>query len=73
MRAAVVGALQHQQFPFPVLVERLAHYRDSSRPAIFSTLFSFINRSGALTGLRACYHIIKKLFLRTEISTTLNA
>ncbi|HEV8376816.1 MAG TPA: condensation domain-containing protein, partial [Candidatus Polarisedimenticolia bacterium] len=40
-RVAVVGALDHQDFPFPLLVERLQPERDPARSPIFQAMFSF--------------------------------
>jgi len=39
MDAAVLAALEHQDLPFPVMVERLKIRRDPSRSAIFQTVF----------------------------------
>ncbi len=36
----VLGAFEHQALPFPLLVERLSTYRDTSRSPIFQVLFS---------------------------------
>jgi hypothetical protein len=38
-RHAVIGALEHQDFPFPLLVERLQPRRDPSYSPLFQTLF----------------------------------
>ncbi len=38
-RAGVMGALEHQDFPFPLLVERLQPRRDPSYSPIYQTLF----------------------------------
>ncbi|HEV2148334.1 MAG TPA: condensation domain-containing protein, partial [Longimicrobiaceae bacterium] len=38
-RDAVVGALTHQGFPFPLLVERLGVERDPSRSPLFQAMF----------------------------------
>jgi amino acid adenylation domain-containing protein len=39
VRQTVLGAFEHQDFPFPLLTERLHPVRDSSRPPIFQTTF----------------------------------
>lgn len=39
VRQTVIGALEHQAFPFPTLVERLRPPRDASTSPIFQTLF----------------------------------
>ena len=40
-RAVVLGALEHQEYPFAKLVERLKVARDPSRSAVFQTMFVF--------------------------------
>jgi amino acid adenylation domain-containing protein/non-ribosomal peptide synthase protein (TIGR01720 family) len=39
--AAVVGAIEHQDFPFPLLVERLQIVRDPARSPLFQAMISF--------------------------------
>src|SRR5262249_35047750 len=39
-RAAVVGALEHQDFPFPLLVERLQPERNPGRSPVFQAMLS---------------------------------
>jgi amino acid adenylation domain-containing protein len=39
VREAVIGAIEHQDFPFPLLVERLNLARDPARSPLFQTLF----------------------------------
>jgi amino acid adenylation domain-containing protein/non-ribosomal peptide synthase protein (TIGR01720 family) len=39
--ASVVGAIEHQDFPFPLLVERLQIVRDPARSPLFQTMISF--------------------------------
>lgn len=40
-RRTVLGALEHQRYPFPLLVERLQPGRDPSRSPIFQSMFIF--------------------------------
>jgi amino acid adenylation domain-containing protein len=42
-RKKVIGALTHQQFPFPLLVERLQPVRETNRAPLFQVLFVFQN------------------------------
>lgn len=53
MRETVLGALAHQDFPFPLLVERIIPNRDSSRSPIFQVTFDLqrMQRSEDLAGL----------------------
>jgi amino acid adenylation domain-containing protein/non-ribosomal peptide synthase protein (TIGR01720 family) len=39
--ASVVGAIEHQDFPFPLLVERLQIVRDPARSPLFQAMISF--------------------------------
>src|SRR2546421_11879584 len=39
VRHTVIGALEHQDYPFPLLVERLQPKRDASYSPLFQTLF----------------------------------
>src|SRR6266700_807858 len=41
VRQTVIGALDHQDYPFPLLVERLQPRRDASYSPLFQTLFVF--------------------------------
>ncbi len=47
VRRAVVGAFQHQDFPFALLAERLQPQRDPSRPPLFDVVFTFQKARGA--------------------------
>jgi len=40
VRRDMVGALEHQDFPFPLLAERLQPTRDASRSPLFQAMFS---------------------------------
>jgi acyl transferase domain-containing protein/acyl carrier protein len=42
IRDKVRGALEHQDYPFPVLVKELGVSRESSRTPVFQTLFNFL-------------------------------
>ena len=39
IKKKVLGAMANQDFPFPVLVEKLLHKRDASRSPVFQTFF----------------------------------
>ena len=39
--AAVIGAIEHGEFPFPLLVERLQIVRDPARSPLFQAMISF--------------------------------
>jgi myxalamid-type nonribosomal peptide synthetase MxaA len=45
VRGAALDALKHQDYPFPVLVERLRPARDLSYPAIFQAMFNLLQPS----------------------------
>ena len=49
VRANVLSAFGHQDFPFPLLVERLQPERDPSRSPLFQVVFAF-QKTHALTG-----------------------
>ena len=55
VRRSLLGALEHQNFSFPKLVETLLRTRDTSRPPVFSALLSLDRAPGeaALGDLRA--------------------
>ncbi|MFP3938811.1 MAG: amino acid adenylation domain-containing protein [Thermoanaerobaculia bacterium] len=46
VRRTVAGALEHQDYPFPLLTERLRPVRDPSRSPLFQVLFSFQSGRG---------------------------
>jgi amino acid adenylation domain-containing protein len=50
VRDDVLGALEHQDYPFPVLVDRLQLARDPSRPPVFQACFAF-QRAPKMEGL----------------------
>ncbi|HET9228550.1 MAG TPA: condensation domain-containing protein, partial [Thermoanaerobaculia bacterium] len=41
VRRVVLGALRHQEFPFPLIVERLQPERDPARPPVFQVMLSY--------------------------------
>ena len=56
VRQASTEALEHQDMPFELLVEQLAHSRDMSRPPLAQALFTWQGTGDAalaLHGLRA--------------------
>lgn len=54
VRGRVLGALAHQDFPFPLMVEKLQPQRDSSRSPLFQALFTLQGEvAGASLGLFA--------------------
>ncbi len=53
-RDSVVGGLTHQEFPFPVIVNRLRLPRTMSHNTVFQAFLNFLtDRSGELSGLMA--------------------
>jgi amino acid adenylation domain-containing protein len=52
MRQAVVEGLQHQDYPFPLLVEKLQPNRDFSRTPVFQTVFN-LQKYRQVAGLEA--------------------
>ena len=40
IREKMIGALEHQMYPFPLLVEKLTPQRDPSRSPVFQTMFA---------------------------------
>jgi len=51
VRTAVLEALDHQEYPFALMVKELAVSRDSRRTPVFQAVFNFIRseESGALS------------------------
>lgn len=45
-KAAILGAIAHQDFPFPYLVEKLQIPRDKSRSPLFQVFFSLLKAQG---------------------------
>jgi amino acid adenylation domain-containing protein len=41
VRSVAMGALRHQEYPFPLIVERLQPERDPARPPVFQVMLSF--------------------------------
>ncbi|MEA2558558.1 MAG: hypothetical protein QOH06_62 [Acidobacteriota bacterium] len=41
VRGVAMGALRHQEYPFPLLVERLQPERDPARPPVFQVMLAF--------------------------------
>ncbi len=41
VRSVALGALRHQEYPFPLIVERLQPERDPARPPVFQVMLSF--------------------------------
>ncbi|MFP5288310.1 MAG: AMP-binding protein, partial [Thermoanaerobaculia bacterium] len=41
VRGVAFGALRHQEYPFPLIVERLQPERDPARPPVFQVMLSF--------------------------------
>src|SRR5262249_1928351 len=46
VRETVLGAFEHQDFPFPLLVERLQPERDPSRSPLFEVVFALQKTHG---------------------------
>ena len=40
IRKKMIGALEHQMYPFPLLVKNLEPQRDSSRSPVFQSMFA---------------------------------
>ncbi len=56
VRLSALGALEHQDYPFPLLVEQLQPYRDPARSPIFQTSFVFDRLYGPRQDLAALIH-----------------
>lgn len=52
VRRTVLGALSHQEFPFPLLVEKLQPVRDPSRSPLFQANFAWERPIGGIDGRR---------------------
>lgn len=52
VRRTVLGALGHQEYPFPLLVEKLQPVRDPSRSALFQANFAWERPIGGIDGRR---------------------
>jgi amino acid adenylation domain-containing protein len=54
IRQAVVEGIQHQDYPFPLLVKKLQPDRDSSRTPVFQTVF-ILQKFKGVAGLEALF------------------
>ena len=63
IRQTVLGAIAHQDYPFPLLVERLQPERESSRSPLFQTMFVLQkpNKSGDILDLLAADETISRV------------
>jgi Non-ribosomal peptide synthetase modules and related proteins len=47
VRQTVLGALDHQDYPFPLLVEKIQPHRDASMSPVFQIMFAFQQLQGS--------------------------